>query len=335
MSVTIKDVAKAAGVSIASVSRVMSGKPGVSAETEENIRRVMAEYGYRPNLGARSLVQGRTGNIAIVFPRGSSFILGNPFFARVLEGVAIILDQKEYNMVISFTTTQQKRLLGSKLVDGVIMFAPREGELNLQWLEDMKLPTTVVGSHFEEDTFPVVRPDDKNGIKMAVTQLYEMGHRKIVLVNGPLSSMKSLRCKEGCTEVFSELGLAMEDDSMIEIKEFDAAETSKEMERFFENSPGTTGVVCAADYLAMGVVKAAGARGLSIPEDLSVVGFGDVLFTEYFNPPLSTVHVDLIGMGKQAAQILIDLIQGKHIRKRERVFPMSFIQRSTTGPPKA
>ena len=97
LTINIKDVAKAAGVSIASVSRTISGAPGVSAETANRIRQMMSQMGYRPNLGARGLVKGRTSNIAVAFPRGSSFVLGNPFFSRVLEGIAKVLDQGSAN----------------------------------------------------------------------------------------------------------------------------------------------------------------------------------------------------------------------------------------------
>ena len=153
MSVSIKDVALKAGVSTASVSRVLTNKPGVGAKTAERIRKVMEELDYRPNLGARGLVKQNTGNIAVVVPRGS-FILNNPFFSTVLEGIAKGIDQTDYNMMMSFTSSQQKRLLETQAVDGVILFAPRNEELSLEWLESIRLPIVVVGSYLEGSPFP-------------------------------------------------------------------------------------------------------------------------------------------------------------------------------------
>ncbi|UUZ90145.1 LacI family transcriptional regulator [Paenibacillus sp. P25] len=157
MTVSIKDVARAAGVSTASVSRVLSGKPGVGADTAERIRKVIEEMDYRPNLGARGLVKRTTGNIAVVVPRGS-FILNNPFFSTVLEGIAKGIDQTDYNMLMSFTSAQQKRPLETQAVDGVILFSPRHEELSLEWLQSIGLPIVVVGSYLEESPSPACVP---------------------------------------------------------------------------------------------------------------------------------------------------------------------------------
>ncbi|MEF3308065.1 LacI family DNA-binding transcriptional regulator [Paenibacillus sp. GYB004] len=330
---SIKDVARVAGVSTASVSRVLTGSPGVGEKTAKRIRSVMEELGYKPNLGARGLVKRQTGNIAIVFSRGSSFILGNPFFSRVLEGIAKVLDQLEYNSLLSFTSQQQQRLLETQAVDGIILFAPRSGELSLDWLKMTSLPLVVIGSYADESPLPCVRPDDEGGISLAVRALYDLGHRDIGLVNGPASSMKSQKCRLGYTRTMRELGLPYRPERIYEVSEFDAAKAADAMARPLGAEREVTGLVCAADYMAMGVVKAAAANGLAVPRDLSVVGFGDVPFAEFFIPSLSTVHTDLLGIGRQATSILIDMIRGKQIRKKERVFPMEYVARMTTAPP--
>lgn len=333
LSVSIKDVAKAAGVSIASVSRVLTNSPGVGEETTKRIRAVMEELDYRPNLGARNLVTRQTGNIAVAFSRGNSFILGNPFFSRVLEGVATVLDQLHYNTLISFTSQQQKRLFETQSVDGIILFAPRTGELSLEWLRQTVLPIVVIGSYLDESPFPCVRPDDEGGIYLAVKSLYELGHRHIGLVNGPSSSVKSNKCLDGYKRALNELGLPLRDDQIYEVGEFDAVKAAKAMTGPLAGRRQMTGVVCAADYIAMGVIRAASTVGLRVPEDLSVVGFGDVPFAEFFQPSLSTVHTDLVGIGREATSTLINLIQGKPIGAKEIVFKMSYVDRMTTSPP--
>lgn len=333
MSVSIKDVARIAGVSVASVSRVVTGSPGVGKETAHRIRKAMEEIDYRPNLGARGLVKRQTGNIAVVFPRGSSFILGNPFFSRVLEGIAPVLDQTHHNTLISFTSQQQKRLLETRAVDGVILFAPRDGELSLEWLKQTLLPIVVVGSYLKDSPFPCVRPDDEGGIRTGVHALYNLGHRRIGLVNGPVSSVKSQRCLEGYRLALSELGLEFQQKNVLKVSEYDAVKAAGSVSGYLANNNKLTGVVCSADFLAMGVIKGASQIGLSVPKDLSVVGFGDVPFSEFFIPALSTIHVDLVGVGCQAALLLADIINGKTIRKKERVFHMEYIARETCCPP--
>lgn len=333
MTISIKDVAIKAGVSIASVSRVLSGKPGVGTETAERIRRVIEELDYRPNLGARGLAKRTTGNIAVVVPRGS-FILNNPFFSTILEGIAKGFDQTHYNMMMSFTSLQQKRLLETQAVDGVILFSPRNEELSLEWLKSIGLPIVVVGSYLEDSPFPCVRPDDEDGIRQAVTALYQLGHRNIGFINGPMSSMHSVRCLNGYKSTLLELGLDYSSENIFEIDEFDAYKATKTMAAFLKDHRKITGVVCSSDYLAIGVIKAAAMIGLSVPEDLSVVGADDVPISDFITPSLSSVHVDLLGIGKRATSILMDMIQGKQIRKRDVVFKMEYINRATTDVPR-
>ncbi|RJS62722.1 LacI family DNA-binding transcriptional regulator [Priestia filamentosa] len=333
MTISIKDVASKAGVSTASVSRVLSGKPGVGKKTAERIREVIEELNYRPNLGARGLVKQKTGNIAVVVPRGS-FVLNNPFFSTILEGVAKAMDQTDYNMLMSFTSIQQKRLLETQAVDGVILFSPRHEELSLEWLESVGLPIVVIGSYLEESPFPCVRPDDEDGIKQAVTALYNLGHRDIGMINGPMSSMHSVRCLNGYKSRVKELELDYSSDNVLEVDEFDVFKATEAMKTFLNNNKKITGVVCSSDYLAIGVIKAASMIGLSVPEDLSVVGADDVPISDFITPSLSSVHVDLVGIGKRATVTLMNLMEGKQIRKKDVVFEMKYIDRSTTSIPK-
>lgn len=333
MTVSIKDVASRAGVSTASVSRVLSGKPGVGAETAERIRKIIEELDYRPNLGARGLVKQKTGNIAVVVPRGS-FVLNNPFFSTILEGIAKGMDQTDYNMLMSFTSLQQKRLLETQAVDGAVLFSPRNEELSLDWLKSIGLPMVVVGSYVEDSPFPCVRPDDEDGIRQAVTALYELGHRNIGFINGPISSMHSVKCLSGYKSTLLEIGLEYSSENVFEIDEFDAFKATKVMASFLKDHRNITGVVCSSDYLAMGVLKAADMIGLSVPDDLSVIGADDVPLADFITPSLSSVYVDLVGIGKRASSILIDMIQGKQIRKKDVVFNMEYVNRATTGVPK-
>ncbi|MFC6604004.1 substrate-binding domain-containing protein [Ectobacillus funiculus] len=237
-------------------------------------------------------------------------------------------------MMMSFTSLQQKRLLETQAVDGVILFSPRNEELSLEWLKGIGLPIVVVGSYLEDSPFPCVRPDDEDGIRQAVTALYQLGHRNIGIINGPMSSMHSVRCLNGYKSTLLELGLDYSSENVFEIDEFDAFKATKTMAAFLKDHRKITGVVCSSDYLAIGVIKAAAMIGLSVPEDLSVVGADDVPISDFITPSLSSVHVDLLGIGKRATSILMDMIQGKQIRKRDVVFKMEYINRATTDVPK-
>ncbi|SDK38088.1 LacI family DNA-binding transcriptional regulator [Sediminibacillus albus] len=329
MTVSIKDVARQAGVSIASVSRVISGKPGVGSATEARIRKIMEDLNYRPNLGARGLVKQQTGNIAIIVPRGS-FTLNNPFFSTVIDGIAKGIDQSDYNIVMSFSSAQQKKLLENKSVDGIILFSPRSEEFRLEWLENLGLPTVVIGSYIDDSPFPCVRPSDTDGIDQAVHALYERGHRHIGLVNEPMSSMHSVKCWEGYHQALQRLHLGPGSNDMLELNEFDVNASDRSVAAFFRSRPTMTGIVCASDYLAIGIMRIAATMGLSIPEDLSVIGADDVPIASLLTPALSSVQVDLPGIGQEATRMLIDLLTGKHVDSKNLVFPMTYIDRETT-----
>ncbi|PTI84453.1 LacI family DNA-binding transcriptional regulator, partial [Mammaliicoccus vitulinus] len=131
--ISIKDIAKRANVSTASVSRVISHKPGVGKETEKRIREIMEEMGYKPNINARSLVKKNTGNIGVIIPGGFN-TLQNSFFLTIIEGISSIIDQTEYNLIISFTSKQHKKMLDTNIVDGILVLAPRENEIDLNWI---------------------------------------------------------------------------------------------------------------------------------------------------------------------------------------------------------
>lgn len=331
----IRDVARAANISVASVSRVFSGKGGVGQETRARILQVAARLGYRPNLAARGLARGRTGNVAVVTPRGSALVFSNPFFIRILDGVGRGLDPDHYNLVLAFTPQQYLRLIETRAVDGLLLFAARIGDPHLERLEQSGLPVVAVGSYRPEAPFVCVRPDDAGGISMMVRHLHRLGHRRIALVNGPLTSIKSVRCRDGFVQAAAELGLPV-GGALLEAEEFDqdaSYRLVRELLRARRQRP--TALVCASDYLAVGVVKAVQDSGLAVPEDVSVTGFGDVPLSSYLNPPLTTARTDLVGIGTQGARLLMKLLEGKKPRKKDHVFAMELVERATTAPPSA
>lgn len=215
-------------------------------------------------------------------------------------------------------------------MDGIILFSPRSEEFQLEWLENLGLPTVVIGSYVESSPFPCVRPDDADGIDQAVQALYERGHRHIGLINGPMSSMHSVKCLEGYHQALQRLALDSGSNDMLELDEFDVAASQESIEAFLSSRPSMTGIVCASDYLAIGTMRIATTMGLSIPEDLSVVGADDVPIASQLTPALSSVRVDLPGIGREATRTLIRLLAGERIEPKNLVFPMSYVDRETT-----
>jgi LacI family transcriptional regulator len=334
VAVNINDVAQAAGVSVATVSRVISGKGGAGDDTMKRIEKIIEEMGYRPNLVARSLAKRQTGNVGIISPRKGNVVFGNPFFATILEGVSDVFDKAGYSLVLSFTASQQKRLLETRSVDGLLLFAVRIGDPVLEWVQRSQLPTVVVGSYLSDSPYPCVRPDDEGGIYEAVRYMAQNGHSRISLVTGPLTSVKSTRCRDGYLKGMQDEGLDVEPGWVIEAEEYDIMASFGALDaRICGGMFSSTALVCASDYLALGALKAARVNEINVPEDLSLIGFGNVPMTEFLHPGLTTMNVDLAGMGSQAARMLSALMQGKRIRKTERVFPVTLVERQSVHPP--
>ncbi len=329
-TIGIIDVARDAGVSPATVSRVINGNPTVDAKIREHVRGAIKKLKYRPHHAARNLPRGLTGNLAVATPRSSRVLFTNPFFSRIFEGIGGVLDNSTYNMVVSTTPPQLKRLLDAHTVDGFLLFSVRKGDPYMEELEAMDLPVVVVGAYRQETRFTNFSPDYEGGTVAAVECLANLGHRKIGLVNGPSSSYKSDAGFRGFQEAIRRLGLV--ETGSLAVDEFIEHEGYASFMKWkTEGGEIPTAYVAGSDHLAVGLLKAASDSGLRVPEDLSVVGFGDVPLAELFNPPLTTIHGDLVEMGSEAATTLISMINGGFRVPRRVVYPMQIIERKTTG----
>ncbi|GGI03070.1 MULTISPECIES: LacI family DNA-binding transcriptional regulator [Mammaliicoccus] len=327
--ISIKDIAKRANVSTASVSRVISHKPGVGKETEKRIREIMEEMGYKPNINARSLVKKNTGNIGVIIPGGFN-TLQNSFFLTIIEGISSIIDQTEYNLIISFTSKQHKKMLDTNIVDGILVLAPRENEIDLNWISYLKLPTVIIGSFIENSNFDCISADEKSGVRLSIESLYNQNHRNIALINGPSSSYQSKIYEQGYKNVVHKLGL---DSYILELEEFDIKGQEKVVEEFLIMHKDVTAVICSSDNIALGVINIANELNISIPEQLSIIGSDNTPVSNLTSPKLSTTHVNLKEIGETAvARLLIKLNnQNDEIRNVNCIFPMKYIERETTA----
>ena len=326
--ISIKDIAKKANVSIASVSRVISNKPGVGKETENRIREIMEEMNYRPNINARSLVKNNTGNIGLIVPGGSNTI-HNSFFLTIIEGISRVIEQTEYNLIISFTTKQHKKILDTNIVDGILLLAPRENEIDLNWLKDLNLPIVIIGSFLENSNFDCVSADEISGVKLSVESLYNKNHKHIALINGPSTSYQSKIYKQGYKNTIDELNL---NEYVLELQEFDIKGQETIVKTFLENNHDITGLVCSSDNIALGILNIAKDLNINIPNQLSIIGSDNTPVTNLVSPRLSTTNVDLKNIGETAiSRLFLKLNTKNTYRNINCIFPMDYIERETTA----
>lgn len=290
----ITDVAKLAGVSLATVSRAMNGNPTVDPALVERVRAAAVELGYTANPVARSLVLGRTQTIAVVIPD-----LENPTFQAILRGLSRAATADGYHVLVADSTedldAEQALARATRLrTDGVILCSPRMAEAELTELLPALAPAVVI-NRGPQPTTPVVAADYRTGMRELIDHLASLGHRRLVYLAGATRSVTHQARKEAIATARAEIdGL-----SVAEISagvDFDSGTTVADAVL----ATGATAVMAYNDLVAMGVLSALTARGVDVPGQLSITGFDDIPFAGYTSPPLTTVAVPAVELGSSA-----------------------------------
>ncbi len=310
MRVSIKDIAKAAGVSHSTVSRALSDSPLVSDETKARIQRLAKEMGYSPDSLARSLVTRQTHTVGVVVTT-----IVDPFIAQVVQGIEATAQDHGYTVILCSSGAEPDReisaveMLRSKRVDGVIVTSSRIGALYLDHLERIGVPIVLINNHNEDSgryTFTVT-VDNRHGGHLATEHLANLGHRRIAYVTAPADHSSDLDRLTGYQQALSEAGL--EPDPALIIPgngRADGGERALESLRALEALPDA--VFCYNDMTAIGLMTAARRAGLSVPRDLAVVGFDDIPFATHCHPPLTTIAQPKIEMGQLAMKMALSLM---------------------------
>jgi DNA-binding LacI/PurR family transcriptional regulator len=314
MRVSIKDIAKAAGVSHSTVSRALSDSSLVSDETKAHIQRLAKEMGYSPDSLARSLVTRQTHTVGVVVTT-----IADPFIAEVVQGIEATAQDHGYTVILCNSGAVPEReiaaveMLRSKRVDGVIVTSSRLGTLYLEHLERIGVPIVLINNHNEESgryTFTVT-VDNRHGGHLATKHLIDLGHRRIAYVTAPADHSSDLDRLTGYRQALGEAGL--EADSSLIIPgngRADGGEAAFEILKGLDRLP--TAVFCYNDMTAIGLMTSARQWGMSVPRDLGVVGFDDIPFATYCYPPLTTIAQPKIEMGQLAMKMALSLMTIDH-----------------------
>ena len=331
---TLQDVARIAGVSTATVSRTLSNPKVVHESTREKVANAVRVSGYRINRAARNLRTQRAHSILVLLPD-----LANPFFSAILEGISISLSAKGYSMLIA--STKQVHASGEQLVDylddaradGMIVL---DGGLTpevvgtLENASDSK-PVVFACEWIENGKFPSVRSENRRGTKAAVKYLYDLGHTKIAHIAGPEGNVLMHARKDAFLAEIKTLQLELKPEWLVSGDfSLDAGRIAAETWIAMHDRP--TAVFCASDQIAFGFISELSRCDFKVPKDVSVMGFDDIELSERFIPPLSTIQQDRTRLGKTAAKIVLDWLEGKSDNPTI-ILPVTLIKReSTSGP---
>ncbi|HZV52794.1 MAG TPA: LacI family DNA-binding transcriptional regulator, partial [Candidatus Dormibacteraeota bacterium] len=329
MDVTIYDVARLAGVSPATVSRALNGSGRVAAATRRRVEAAVAQLGYEPNRVARSLATSVTHTLALLLPD-----ITNPFFPALVKGVQLLADERRYTLLLCNTAADPERekeylrVLRGKRVDGVILVGLKlDGRRIRSALGN--IPVVVLDRSVDLPGAAVVQVDHRGGAVLAVRHLLELGHREVAHVAGPKELAVSRERLEGYRQALEEAGLPYRPQLVVEA-DF-TEEGGYEAVRRLCAAGRFTAVFAANDLSAIGIVAALRERGLTVPDQVSVVGFDDIHLCAYTVPALTTVRQPAYAMGRRAAELLIDAVEGGD--PRGVVFQAELVVRGSTAPP--
>ena len=325
-TIRIGDVARLAGVSTATVSRSLSNPEMVSEKTREAVAAAIAQTGYRPNEAARNLRQSRTGGIVALVPD-----LSNPFFAKILSGIASVLGPAGYNLLIADTRAGDPARLAHHVdpsrADGVINL---DGSLPAQMLRG-PLPVVDACEWVPELEAPRVRIDNQKAMALVVDHLADLGHRRIAFGAGPQQNVLSVTRFAGYHSAMAARGLPLcptyEGDFSVQ--------SGEEIAKIWAGEPAASrpSAICfVSDAMACGFIAELTRRGLRVPQAVSVVGFDDIELTSLISPPLTTIQQPRTRLGESAARRLLAEIKGKGGEK-DRMLEVKLLIRGSTAPP--
>ncbi len=331
-AVTIRDVARAAGVSVATVSRFINNNAPVSAEVAERIQDVMQKLHYIPQATARNLATHRTHTIGLLL-----LDISGDFFAPLLSGIETITSQAGYDLLISCTRQSQPRHafpppLGPQNTDGLLVFADGLDEKGLVELGLSQFPVVLIHRTPPDPLrIPCVTVENKGAAKKIVEHLITVhSRRRIVFLRGPTEQEDSYWRELGYRQALAMHGIPF-DQSLLSSGEFDRNTAQAAIRKLLDSRAEFDGVFAGDDEAAVGVLAALAAAGKKVPEEISVVGFDDQRMSPYLTPPLTTVRAPTEEVGREAVRQLLKLMEGEAVATMTTLLATEIIIRRSCG----
>lgn len=334
----IRDVARLAGVSTATVSRAIHNPTMVTKQTRAKVERAVRETGYAGNAMARNLRRMETRMIVVLVPN-----IGNIFFSEMLSGIETTATERGYSILIGDTTSDPGRAkdfadyVRGAQADGMILLdgkppyfaAPANGAAG-QGVPVSQPPVVVLSERLPGYDFPTVCIDNVGAARDATAYLIGQGHRAIAHITGPLENILTAERRQGYRAALDAADLPRPPGYEV-AGDFSIRSGRLAMDRLLAVEPRPTAVFCSNDEMAIGAITGIKAAGLSVPGDLSVVGFDDIQFAECYDPPLTTVRQPRRLIGKTGMAIMADILASNTVQGGDRVLPTELILRASSG----
>ncbi|HYK73599.1 MAG TPA: substrate-binding domain-containing protein [Pseudoneobacillus sp.] len=326
----IKDVAKHANVSIATVSRVVNNLGGYSLATKEKVLQAIEELDYQPNGLARGLINKRTETIAVLFPEVSSM-----FSSKILKGVEDTVHQRGSSVIVCNTasngekTLKYLKVLQEKRIEGIVFVSEIMTEEYYKVISSMKIPVVLVSTESYQYSIPYVKVNDRHAAFSATDYLIKKGHTKIGMISGNPKDMIAGQPRiEGFLDALRFHNLIDNENNIVCRDNFLFADGYQALPQLLHKAPDITAIFVASDEMACGAISSANQMGINVPRDLSVIGYDNLPLAEMTIPPLTTVSQPLEEMGEKAATMLFKMLEtGEPVESR--IMPHTIIERKS------
>ena len=312
---TLEQVGELAGVSRATVSRVINASPKVSPEARAAVEQAIATLGYSPNRAARSLVTRRTDALALVVCEPEERVFAEPFFAAVVRGISLAAAEVDKSLVLVIASDERERIrarryLSPHHVDGVVLMSLHGDDPLPGQLKEAGMPTVLVGRPLGRPEVPYVDADNRGGARLAVEHLLGLGRRAIATITGPASMCAGIDRYDGYCDALAAAGLEARPE-LVEVGDFGEESSYRGMRRLLERCPSLDAVFAASDLMASGALRALRDAGRTVPGNVAVVGFEDAPLASHTVPTLTTIRQPLDEMTRATAEILLRRIAGE------------------------
>lgn len=336
---SIKDVAREAGVSISTVSNALNNSRYVKKETKEKILEITKNLNYTPNIIARGLKTRSTRTVAVIVPD-----ISNQFFAQVIKGVEEVARQRKYNVLLTCTyydVLEEKKsieILRQQFVDGFLFISGYDSFAHIKELNDDKVPVVVADRELKEKKIPSVLIENFRAMRDTVNYLHRLGHKRIGYISYTYDNQTTVEKRfKGYCRGLKDNKLVFDPDIVVisEALRLNELQGSREAIKKILNCKDIPSVIInASDFIAVGVIRALKELKIKIPEEISVVGFDNILMSLYTDPLLTTIKQPKKQMGDTAMNLLLDIIKHKKVKEKNIILPTDLIIRNSVAKPR-
>ncbi len=332
---TIKDVAKRAGVTIGTVSRVLNNKKWVSEDCRKKVLVAIKDLHYKPQAHARRLRQKHSRICGVIAPHHTS-IFHSPFFTSIMEGLEEVAAEKQYRLLLhplnetARAQVSYRTLLGDGSVDGMFVLNAWSTDASIRDLVEANVPFVLVnGKITGQEDLPYVGFDNRGGVKKAVDHLVQLGHERIGIINGKMTTTNALERFQSFQENLAEHKLEFQNEWAAD-GDYEEEGGYKAALKIISAVRRPSAIICASDLMAIGAVRALKEKGVSVPQDISIIGFDNMEEAVYHDPPLTTVAFSAYEMGKLAAQKMFQIIAEEPLEEKATTLQAELMEREST-----